>query len=93
MGEAINTADAVAKDAGKPVVFGNPDNWVLLTKFVSSDKSIAKSTKAWEIGGVGVVLQVSTKEGGSVAEALTFVPGVKIGTDGGGNPQLYPACA
>lgn len=93
MGEALNTAYAVAKDGGKPVVFGNPDNWVLLTKFVSSDKSIAKSTKAWEIGGVGVVLQVSTKEGGSIAEALSFIPGVTIGYDNNSNPQLYPARA
>ena len=93
MGDAVNTADAVAKDAGTPVVFGNPDHWVLLMKFISSDKSIAKSTKGWEIDGVGVVLQVSTKEGGSVAEALSFVPGVKIGTDGDGNPQLFPVCS
>ena len=93
MADALNTADAVAKDGGKPTVVGNPDNWQLLTKFVSSDKSIIKSTKGWEIAGVGVVLQVSTKEGDSVAEALQFVPGVKIGTDGDGNRTLFPVCA
>ena len=37
-----------------------------------------KSTKGMEIEGVGCVVQVTTQQGDNVAEALTFVPGVKI---------------
>jgi hypothetical protein len=37
-----------------------------------------KSTKAMQIDGVGCVVQVTTQQGDNVAEAITFVPGVKI---------------
>ena len=37
-----------------------------------------KSTKAMEIDGVGCVVQVTTQQGDNVAEAITFVPGVRI---------------
>lgn len=37
-----------------------------------------KSTKAMEIEGVGCVVQVTTQQGDNVAEALTFVPNVRI---------------
>ena len=36
-----------------------------------------KSTKAMEVIG-GCVVQVTTQQGSNIAEALTFVPGVKI---------------
>lgn len=32
-----------------------------------------------EIEGVGCVVQVTTQQGDNIAEALTYVPGVKIG--------------
>lgn len=31
-----------------------------------------------EIEGVGCVVQVTTQQGNNIAEAVTFVPGVKI---------------
>jgi hypothetical protein len=34
------------------------------------------------IPGVGCVVQVTTQQGDNVSEALTFVPGVRIGGDG-----------
>jgi hypothetical protein len=37
-----------------------------------------KSTKAMEIEGVGCVVQVTTQQNDQVAEAVTFVPLVKI---------------
>ena len=33
-----------------------------------------KSTKAMDIEGLGVLVQVSTQQGTEVAEALTFIP-------------------
>ena len=89
MGEAISTADAIAKDPGTPIVVGNPDNWQLLTKFVSSDKEIVKSTKAVDLGH-GCLVQVTTKEGSSFAEALAFVPGVKVVDDVNDGRKLVP---
>ena len=37
-----------------------------------------KSSKAYQIEGVGCIMQVTTQQGTNVAEALSFVPGVKI---------------
>jgi hypothetical protein len=37
-----------------------------------------KSTKAMQIEGVGCVVQVTTQQGNNIAEAITFVPNVKI---------------
>ena len=59
-------------------VFGNGDTFKLLCKASSKSEGWMKSTKAMQIEGVGCVVQVTTQQGGNVAEALTFVPGVKI---------------
>jgi hypothetical protein len=47
-----------------------------------------KSTKAMEIVGVGCVVQVTTQQGDNISESVTFVPGVKIGTDESNNRFL-----
>ena len=60
------------------VVFGDGDTFKLLCKASSKDEGWMKSTKAMEIAGVGCVVQVTTQQHNNVAEALTFVPGVKI---------------
>lgn len=88
MADALNTADAVAKDCGKSIVVGNPDDWQLLTKFMSADKMLMKSSKAYEILGVGCLVQVSTRQNFRVAEALQFVPGVKVVDDVNGGKKL-----
>ena len=81
-----DTADAREK-VGDVEVFGNPDQWVLITKASSQQQGWMKSTKAMEVPG-GVVLQVSTQVMDNVAEALVFVPGVEIKTDENGNRYL-----
>lgn len=62
-------------------VFGNGDMFHLLCKASSEQEGWMKSTKAMEIPCVGCVVQVTTQQGHSVAEALCFVPGVKIIND------------
>jgi hypothetical protein len=62
-------------------VVGNGDQFQLLCKASSQNEGWMKSTKAMEIKGVGCVVQVTTQQKNpdgsySVAEALTFVPGV-----------------
>jgi len=65
------------------VVFGDGDMFKLLSKASSENEGWMKSTKAMEIEDVGCVVQVTTQQKNidgsySVAEAVTFVPGVKI---------------
>lgn len=80
-----NTTASQAKDNVKDlVIWGNGDMFKLLCKAASQSEGWMKSTKAMEIeGGIGCVIQVTTQQKGidgtyAVAEALTYVPGVKI---------------
>ena len=64
-------------------VFGNGDLFKLLSKASSEKEGWMKSTKAMEIPEVGCVVQVTTQQRNpdgsySVAEAVTFVPGVML---------------
>ncbi|MGL5716371.1 MAG: hypothetical protein ACRCXX_13645 [Cetobacterium sp.] len=60
------------------IVWGNGDTFKLISKASSNEAKWMKSTKAMQIDGVGCVIQVTTQQGDNVAEAVTFVPGVKI---------------
>ena len=62
-------------------IVGNGDSFRLLCKAYSKNENWMKSAKAYEIPGVGCIVQVTTQQGDNVAEALTFVPGVKIEDD------------
>lgn len=74
-----NTTANQAKDQVKDIIFwGNGDAWKLLGKASSKNEGWMKSSKAMEIEGVGCVVQVTTQQGDNVAEAVAFVPGVKI---------------
>lgn len=66
-------------------VVGNGDTYRLLCKASSQAEGWMKSSKAMEVPG-GCVVQVTTQQKNAdgsyaVAEALTFVPGVKIADD------------
>ena len=63
----------------KDIVFwGNGDTFKLISKASSQAEGWMKSTKAMEIEGIGCVIQVTTQQDSNVAEALTYVPGVRI---------------
>jgi hypothetical protein len=69
-------------------VFGNGDLFVLLSKASSQTEGWMKSTKAMQVPR-GCVVQVTTHQRNhdgtnAVAEALTFVPDVRIATDSAG---------
>jgi hypothetical protein len=73
-------------------VFGNGDLFKLIAKASSQSQGWMKSTKAMDTGN-GCVVQVTTQQknpGGwyTIAEALTFVPGVRILEDENGNRYL-----
>lgn len=78
--KTLNNSDA--KGARKQVkdleIWGNGDTFRLICKASSSAERWMKSTKAMQIDGVGCVVQVTTQQDGNVAEALCFVPGVRI---------------
>ena len=66
-------------------VVGNGHMFALLCKASSLNEGWMKSTKACEVPG-GCIVQVTTQQKNpdgsySVAEALTFVPGVKLASD------------
>jgi len=79
-----NTTAKGARTQVKDIEFwGDGDTFKLISKASSQAEGWMKSTKAMEVPGVGCVVQVTTQQrnpDGSyvVAEALTFVPGVKI---------------
>lgn len=67
------------------VVFGDGDQFKLLSKASSQAEGWMKSTKAMQVGHKGCVVQVTTQQRNedgsySVAEALTYVPGAAIAT-------------
>tara|TARA_R110002060_G_scaffold36928_2_gene47955 strand:- start:141 stop:437 length:297 start_codon:yes stop_codon:yes gene_type:complete len=74
-----NTTANQAKDQVSDIKFwGDGDTFKLISKASSKKEGWMKSTKAMQIDDVGCVVQVTTQQGDQVAEALTFVPGVKI---------------
>jgi hypothetical protein len=67
-------------------VVGDGDMFKLLCKASSQSEGWMKSTKAMPIADIGCVVQVTTQQKNpdgsySVAEAVTFVPGVRIVLD------------
>jgi len=75
----VNTdANGAAKNVKDIVFWGNGDTFKLISKASSVEEGWMKSTKAMQIDYVGCVVQVSTQQGDNIAEALTFVAGVKI---------------
>ena len=74
-----NTDTSKAKVNVKDIIFwGNGDTFKLISKASSKKEKWMKSSKAMEIKGVGCVVQVTTQQGDNIAEAVTFVPNVKI---------------
>lgn len=71
-------ANGTTKNVKDVVFFGDGDAFKLICKASSKSEGWMKSTKAMEIKGIGCIVQVTTQQGDSVAEALTFVPNCEI---------------
>jgi hypothetical protein len=80
-------AEDVKKNVQDVQIIGNGETFRLLCKASSKSQGWMKSCKAMEVPG-GCVVQVTTQQGDNVAEALTFVPGVKIADDVNGGRKL-----
>ncbi len=97
MEKTLNNSDVSGTRQNVPdvEVVGNGDLFQLLCKASSQNEGWMKSTKAMEVPG-GCVVQVTTQQKNAdgsyaVAEALTFVPGVKISDDENGGRKLVAA--
>lgn len=85
----INTdISGARKNVKDLVIYGNGDMFQLLCKASSVKEGWMKSTKAMEIPGIGCVVQVTTQQGDNVAEAVCFVPGVRIEDEDFGGRKL-----
>jgi len=80
MAKTLKNTDAngASKNVKDIVFWGNGDTFRLISKASSQNEGWMKSTKAMQIDRVGCVVQVTTQQGDNVAEALSFVPGVRI---------------
>jgi len=79
-----NTDQNTCRSNVKDVVMFGEDLFKLLSKASSEEEGWMKSTKAMKVVG-GCVVQVTTQQRNidgtySIAEALTYVPGVQIAT-------------
>jgi hypothetical protein len=70
------------------VLYGNPDAWKLICKASSQSEGWMKSTKAMEIEGLGILIQVTTQQGAHVAEALHFIRDAMIEDNGDGDIRI-----
>lgn len=78
--DVTSVEDAQAGKVSDIVVVGDGNMFQLLCKASSKSQGWMKSAKAMQTPS-GCVVQVTTQQGDNVAEALTFVPGVKIAED------------
>ena len=72
------TSNGATKNVKDIEFWGNGDTFKLISKASSKSEGWMKSTKAMEITGAGCAVQVTTQQGSNIAEALTFIPGVRI---------------
>lgn len=91
--KTLSNSDIAGAKANVPdiKVVGNGDMFQLLCKASSDKEGWMKSTKALQVIG-GCVVQVTTQQrsgtGWAVAEALVYVPGVRIAEDDNGGRKL-----
>jgi outer membrane receptor for Fe3+-dicitrate len=99
MKKTLNNSDVsgAKKNVTDLEVVGDGDTFQLLCKASSQSEGWMKSTKAMETP-TGCVVQVTTQQLNrdgtySIAEALTFVPGVKITSDKNSGRKLVSSAA
>jgi len=81
-------ASGATKNVADIKFYGDGDLFQLICKASSKKEGWMKSTKAMEIEGVGCVVQCTTQQGDNIAEAVCFVPNVRIVKDDGGNKKI-----
>ena len=85
--DVVSIEDAKSGKVSDIQVVGDGNMFKLLCKASSKEQGWMKSAKAMEVLG-GCVVQVTTQQNDHVAEALTYVPGVRIVDDINGGRKL-----
>ena len=85
--DVVSIEDAKSGKVSDIQVVGDGNMFKLLCKASSKEQGWMKSAKAMEVLG-GCVVQVTTQQNDHVAEALTYVPGVRIVDDINGGRNL-----
>jgi hypothetical protein len=80
------TTNEQARERGVEIV--GHQLWRTVVKAWDKKAGWMKSTKALEIPGLGVLVQVTTKEGSSLAEATCFVIGATLQDMGDGTYSI-----
>ena len=86
----IKTEDDARSRISDFTTTGNSDRWQLLSKASSQAQGWMVSTKAYEIPGAGCLVNVTRQQGDHVADALQWVPGVRVAPDDNDGRQLVP---
>ena len=86
--DVTSVEDAKQGKVSDIVVVGNGNMFQLLCKASSKEQGWMKSAKACEVFQQGCIVQVTTQQNDHVAEALVFVPGVRIADDINGGQKL-----
>jgi hypothetical protein len=81
--------DELKANVSDVAIHGDPGAWLCLCKASSKEQGWMKSTKVMPLPN-GVLVQVSTQQGDNIAEALAFVPHVKVVQDPSGLHILMP---
>lgn len=59
-------------------VVGNPETWVLIHQIAREDGLFVKETKAMEVLGVGVLVNITSQINGVISETSSFIPNARI---------------
>jgi len=93
MTKTLHNSDAsrATKNVKDIQFYGDGDLFQLICKASSKEEGWMKSTKVMEIHDVGCVIQCTTQQGDNVAEAVCFVPNVRVVKDASGNRKIIQA--
>jgi hypothetical protein len=70
---------------------GDPERMRLLLKTVNTAENWSRGLWAYEVPGVGVLVEATHQQGQQVAIALQFIPGVRVAADEHGHCHLVRA--
>lgn len=74
----VSNVDTESAKASGVSVHGDPDVWVCIAKAWNAAEGWMKSTKVLQVINAGCFLQVTTQQGDTVSESVTWAPGIEL---------------
>jgi hypothetical protein len=84
----LDRVTAGPDDHAKGIRGAGSQRWRTVCKGWNKEEAYFKTTKALEIPGCGVLIQVSTQERGQVADAMTFIKDASVLENGDGTVRV-----